>query len=114
MIANIRLWLRTWTFFSQKPPTFERGDLTANEETPATGSGLIPVSHLAITLDLTTTAQNATMDIDSASPTDIKDDFLHVNYIAILEILSASTTLNILAGKKLPGSIKNTKKESFD
>ncbi|GIY61917.1 hypothetical protein CEXT_68281 [Caerostris extrusa] len=26
-------------------------------------------------------------DIDSASPTDINDDFLQVNYIAILEIL---------------------------
>ncbi|GIX93863.1 hypothetical protein CEXT_429581 [Caerostris extrusa] len=52
------------------------------------------------------------MDIDSASPTDINDDFLHVNYIAILEILLTSTTLNILAEKKLPFSIKNTKKES--
>ncbi|GIY39891.1 hypothetical protein CDAR_502981 [Caerostris darwini] len=67
-------------------PTFERGGLAANEETSATGPGLIPDSRLTTTLNLTTTAENAIMDIDSASLTDTNDDFLHVNYIAILDI----------------------------
>ncbi|GIY77111.1 hypothetical protein CEXT_751241 [Caerostris extrusa] len=101
-------------FSPENHPTFERGDLAANEETNATGLGLIPDSHLVTTLDLTTTAQNATMDIDYASPTDINDEFLHVYYNAILEILSDLNRVKYLKREKLPYSIKNTKKESFD
>ncbi|GIY02301.1 hypothetical protein CEXT_663551 [Caerostris extrusa] len=71
-------FLPTEADFAENLPTFERGGLAAYEETSTTVHGLIPDSRLAATLNLTTTAQNATMDIDSALSTDINDDILHV------------------------------------
>ncbi|GIY44703.1 transmembrane protein 17B [Caerostris darwini] len=59
-------------FFSpESAPTFERGGFAI------TGPGLITDSPLDTTSDLTKTAQNVTMHIDSASPIDVTDDFLH-------------------------------------
>ncbi|GIY96039.1 hypothetical protein CEXT_28091 [Caerostris extrusa] len=40
------------------------------------------------------------MDIDSASTPDINDEFLHVNYIAILEILSGLDRVKYLNREK--------------